>query len=427
MEVFEHARLSPDTQATLLLCGRFDAAVGARESMARPLSSAEYLRIAKLLRAQDRRPADLVGGDLFSLAEAGIGEDRLRALLGRGMAMALSLERWGRTGLRVLGRGDPDYPARLRKLLRGAAPPLLFVCGPSDLLDAEALCVVGSRDATEDGLETARQLGQACAAERVVVVSGGARGIDRTTMAAALEAGGRSVGILSDSLARAVLAKDNRKAIVEGRLVLASTVDPDARFTVPNAMDRNKYLYALAKAAVVVDADVKGGTWSGAVENARSRWVPAYVRLFGEVRPGNQRLLGLGLLPLPESGPNQTGWIRRILDEPPSPITEAPASPTRSELPSVPSVAICPGTGRTEAGNDGLQPDAAESLFSTFVSGVLAAVKDEPRSEHHLADHFRIERAQARKWLEKATERNLLRKQGQGRKVAYGAPAHLLL
>jgi len=66
--------------------------------------------------------------------------------------MALALERWSRSGISVQGRGDPGYPASLRRRLRGAAPHLLFVCGASDLLNAEALCVVGSRDATVDGL-----------------------------------------------------------------------------------------------------------------------------------------------------------------------------------------------------------------------------------------------------------------------------------
>jgi hypothetical protein len=156
MDVIDHPRLSPDTQATLLLCGRFDIRAGAGIEGVRPLSSAEYNRLAKSLLARDRRPADLVGGDLSGLSDTGLDEDRLRALLNRGMAMALALERWERIGVHVLGRGDPDYPARLRARLRGAAPHLLFVCGPSELLDAEALCIVGSRDATEDGLEAAQ-------------------------------------------------------------------------------------------------------------------------------------------------------------------------------------------------------------------------------------------------------------------------------
>src|SRR5688572_6339761 len=53
-----------------------------------------------------------------------------------------------------------------------------------------------------------------------------------------------------------VKSKAYRQAILDGRLVLASASDPDARFTVASAMERNKYLYALSGAAVVVDSNV---------------------------------------------------------------------------------------------------------------------------------------------------------------------------
>jgi len=423
MDVLDRSQLSPDTQATLLLCGRFDVRSKAGHEFVKPLSSTEYRRLAKALMAHDRRPADLMRGDFGRLSSTGLAEDRLRALLGRGMAMALALERWSRSGIRVLGRGDPDYPTNLRKRLRGAAPHLLFVCGPSELLDAEALCIVGSRDATADGLEVARSLGRACAEERVAVISGGARGVDREAMGAALENGGRSVGILSDSLARVVLSKDYRKAIADGRLVLASAVDPDARFTVSSAMDRNKYLYALAKAAVVVDSDVKGGTWSGAVENAEHRWATAYVRLYGETRPGNRRLADLGLLPLPEDTGDQIRWIRYILDEPSSAagIFNGSAQGALTLASGAED-----GLGRTDKPGGSPLLDAAEDLFNAFVTRALVLLEHEPHSEHQLAGHFGIARAQARRWLDKAVERQMIRREGQGKSTLYGAPARSL-
>ena len=360
MDVLDHPQLSPDTQATLLLCGRFGARPEASGESTRPLSNAEYLRLAKALIIQDRRPADLVEANLPAMSDTGLDEGRLRALLHRGLAMALALERWARAGIRVLGHGDPDYPSNLRKRLRGTAPPLLFVCGPPELLEAEALCVVGSRDATEDGIKAARNLGQACAAERVVMISGGARGVDREAMGATLENAGSAVGILSDSLAKMVLSKDYRNAILDGRLALASAADPDARFTVYNAMDRNKYLYALAKAAVVVDSDVKGGTWSGAVENAKHHWAPTYVRLYGETRLGNTRLAALGLIPLPEGGAGQPGWLRHILDKPS--LSNSPAQP------ALPLAATEADSGRKKVGAAHTRRDNTDDLFDALAT-----------------------------------------------------------
>lgn len=420
MDVLDRSQLSPDTQATLLLCGRFDARPGARDELARPLSGAEYLRLAKALLVYGRRPADLMNGDLGRLASAGIAEDRLRALLARGMAMALALERWSRSGISVLGRGDPGYPASLRKRLRGAAPHLLFVCGPSGLLDTEALCVVGSRDATEDGLASARSLGRACAAAEVAVVSGGARGVDREATMSALESGGRAVGILADSLSRAVLSKDYRRFIANGRLTLASAGDPDARFSVAGAMERNKYLYALARAAVIVDSDVKGGTWSGAVENAEHGWVPAYVRLDGDQRPGNLRLADLGLAPLPGNAGDDAAWIREILDKAP-PAAGTTRSLTQGALPLATSAGCM---GEQSAGASGsLAREMAEELFDAFIGRALVLLDSKPRSARQIADHFAIEDAQARRWLDKAVERRIIRRDDGATGPIYCVPS----
>ena len=66
-------------------------------------------------------------------------------------------------------------------------------------------------------------------------------------------------------------------------LVLLSPYDPNAGFNVGNAMQRNKLIYALADAALVVNSDLgKGGTWTGAVEQLdKFRQIPVFVRSTG--------------------------------------------------------------------------------------------------------------------------------------------------
>ena len=86
-------------------------------------------------------------------------------------------------------------------------------------------------------------------------------------MRGGLEAGGRSVGILANGLERAALNRENRTPLMDGRLVLVSPYDPAARFLVGHAMQRNKLIYALSEAALVVNSDYgHGGTWAGATE-----------------------------------------------------------------------------------------------------------------------------------------------------------------
>src|SRR5262249_23141787 len=147
------------------------------------------------------------------------------------------------------------YPLKLRGRLKSSAPPILFVAGQTELLRRKAVCVVGSRDATAAGLRFAHSIGAACAADGLAVVSGDARGIDQETMSGALEARGMVIGILAEALGKAVLKRRHRQALLDGALVLLSPFSPEASFTVAHAMDRNKYLYCMSEAAVVVDSD----------------------------------------------------------------------------------------------------------------------------------------------------------------------------
>jgi hypothetical protein len=61
-------------------------------------------------------------------------------------------------------------------------------------------------------------------------------------------------------------------------LVLVSPFNPEAGFDVGNAMARNKYIYCLSDAAIVVATSKgSGGTWSGATENLKRNWAPLWV------------------------------------------------------------------------------------------------------------------------------------------------------
>jgi DNA processing protein len=107
-------------------------------------------------------------------------------------------------------------------------------------------------------------------------------------MRGALEASGKVAGVLADSLERAALNREPRNVLMDGQLVLISPYDPSAGFNVGHAMQRNKLIYVLADAALVVSSDYeKGGTWAGAVEQLdKLRLVPVYVRSNRETGKG---------------------------------------------------------------------------------------------------------------------------------------------
>jgi predicted Rossmann fold nucleotide-binding protein DprA/Smf involved in DNA uptake len=179
---------------------------------------------------------------------------RLQALLARGAALGLALEKWQRAGLWVRTRGDPEYPDRLKRRLRSESPPVLFGCGNKSLLAGGGIAVVGSRDASEDDLAFTAQFGKRAAAEGYSIVSGGARRVDQAAMMGALEHEGTAVGVLADSLLRSATSAQYRKRIMSGDLVLITPFNPEAGFNVGHAMARNRYIYCLADAAVVVSS-----------------------------------------------------------------------------------------------------------------------------------------------------------------------------
>jgi predicted Rossmann fold nucleotide-binding protein DprA/Smf involved in DNA uptake len=133
-------------------------------------------------------------------------------------------------------------------------------------------------------------------------------------MGAALLAGGSAVGMLADSLEKAMRAADARTAIEDGHLALATPYSPHASFNVGMAMARNKLIYALSDFGLVIASDAeKGGTWAGAEEALKTRWVPVFVVEGPYVSDGNRLLIKRGAIPFPDSfddSPSSLGvWL----------------------------------------------------------------------------------------------------------------------
>ena len=306
---------SSNTKAILLLTAPLIAGRG--KPSAKPLAPGEYRRFARWLREMQRRPADLLdsgAGGIVNECRFDPDPERLERLLGRGFLLAQAVERWRTRAIWVLSRADADYPRRLKQRLGEDAPPVLYGCGDATVLRAGGLAVVGSRNVHEALIEYTGNVGRLAASAGRCLVSGGARGIDQAAMRGALDAGGRVVGVLADGLEKAVMLREHREALMNKRLVLVSPYDPSARFQVGHAMQRNKLIYALSDAALVVNSDYgKGGTWTGAVEQLdKLKLVPVHVRASGEVGEGLEGLRERGANPWPE--PKTPEALEEILD-----------------------------------------------------------------------------------------------------------------
>ncbi len=319
------AELSPNTQAILLLTAPL--VIGRSKPSVNPLTAGEYGRLARLLRELHREPAHLLEPDADSLVEEcriTLDPGQLQGLLGRGFLLSQAVERWRSRAIWVVSRADAQYPQRLKKRLKDGAPPVLYGCGDASILNTGGLAVVGSRHVNETLIAYTEDVGRLTAASRHAVISGGARGIDQAAMGGALAAGGNAVGVMADGLEKAAVRREYREALMGGRLALICPYDPAARFHVGHAMQRNKLIYALADAALVVNSDDrKGGTWAGASEQlTRLNLVPVYVRTRGDVTRGLSELRKLGAKPWPN--PETAQKLESILAGPGVAASPAP-------------------------------------------------------------------------------------------------------
>lgn len=321
------AGISENAKAVLALTG--PPLLGGCRTAAEPLTPAEYNRLDRWLREAGKEPADLVaagGSRLVEELPVVLGRARIGTLLGRSAAAGTACALWWGRWIWTLWRRDPACPPGLERNLGEQAPPLLHGCGAWAAGSGGGLAVVGSRHAGERALERAAQVGRLCAEAGRAVISGGARGVDRAAADGALEAGGRALVVLPGGLARAALDERHREALGERRLVLVSPFDPSVRFEAWRALARNKLIYALADAGLVVDtAHGRGGTWSGAVEQlGRFRSVPVYVCADGESERGVRGLLDRGALAWPD--PRSSLELAEILDRARAPGGETPES-----------------------------------------------------------------------------------------------------
>jgi len=293
--------ISSDSQAILLLCSHLGLSSGSEIA---PLTLKDWNPLAKKLQSLSLRPASLLGCSAENLQNLLTISDeeaeRIARLLQRSGSLAIEMERLASLGIFALTRADADYPARYRQRLKESAPSVLFYSGEKALLGQPGIAVVGSRHLDEAGQTCAELVGNACGISGLVLYSGGAKGVDTISMTAALAARGSAVGILADSLEKAIRDPENRAAISRGDLCLATPYSPSAPFSVGTAMGRNKLIYTLADYAVIVASDAeKGGTWAGGTEALRAKWIPVFVLEHPAMPEGNKLLLQKGAIGFP--------------------------------------------------------------------------------------------------------------------------------
>lgn len=293
--------LSPNTEAILLLT----ANLADKEDGLNPLTINEWAKFSSFLINEKLQPKDLLNNDLEiilkSFEDQKITIARIQKLTKRGARLAIVIDKWLKTGMWILTRADDEYPKRLKTKLKLKAPPVIYGFGNKKILNhRKILACVGSRNTSEEELLYSKSFGYLVSEEGCSLVSGASKGIDESSMMGALEHDGTVIGVVSDSLIKRASSSIYREFIQKNNLVLISITNPEAPFNVGNAMQRNKMIYCLSDAAIVVVSGKEGGTISGALENIRNKWVRLFVKESLDMTLGNIDIVKNGAQWLPK-------------------------------------------------------------------------------------------------------------------------------
>ena len=390
-----NVELTDNAKAILLLTAPL--IVGKGRGTESPLTLKEYNQLAECLRDHRREPTDLLDPKMEEVlweCETRLDIEHIERLLKRGFLLSQAIEHWQTRGIWVVSRADAEYPQRLKNKLSSNAPPVLYGCGDASLLGKGGLAVVGSRNANDELLKHTAKIGSLAVQSGCTIISGAARGVDRAAMNGALMWGGTAVGVLAEGLEKVALNHENREMLMGGQLVLISPYDPKASWNVGNAMQRNKVIYALSDASLIMESDNgKGGTWSGAVEQLdKLHHVPVYVhsRKEGEMSAGLKALRRKGAKEWPN--PETTDEFRAVLED-------TSISPKKEKTRKPPLFVLEEekwGIAHS-AYDDGGQLSLANVLFEK-VERLLEAM-DTLIKESEVAERLQVNKNQARAWL----------------------------
>ena len=158
------------------------------------------VRVRQLLEFFADAPTVLKASKQQLLAVRGIGDETAEAIAKWETTVDLAgeLKRIADFGCRVITQADTEYPAMLREIYD--PPVILYIKGSLTDRDKNSVAMVGSRQTTHYGIETARKLAYQLAYTGVTVVSGGARGIDTAAHQGAMSGKGRTIAVLGTAI-----------------------------------------------------------------------------------------------------------------------------------------------------------------------------------------------------------------------------------
>ena len=240
------------------------------EPARKPLSTAQLRTLADRLAYAPRfaENRELAPEDLTALGYSGEMAEHILTLLNEEDVLDYYLRKGQILSCTPITRISEHYPHHLRIRLGLDSPGVLWARGDVNLLEEPMVSLVGSRELEEGNWKFAAEVGRQAALQGYVLVSGNARGADRTAQESCLDAGGKVISVVADELWKQPLRKN---------VLYLSEDDFEADFSAHRALSRNRVIHALGLKTFVAQSGLHtGGTWDGTVKNIRNRWSPVY-------------------------------------------------------------------------------------------------------------------------------------------------------
>jgi DNA processing protein len=201
------------------------------------------------LNASTAALANVVGADLATAIAAGPDTNLLAA----------SLDWADEDNNRLMTLADNDYPVGL--LETSDPPPLLYLKGQSALLQHKAIAIVGSRNATPQGVANAEAFARELSDNGFGIVSGLALGIDAAAHRGGLQGVGSSIAVVATGLDTVYPARNRSLAHeLAQQGLLVSEFALGTRPMAGNFPRRNRLISGLSLGVLVVEAAIKSGS-----------------------------------------------------------------------------------------------------------------------------------------------------------------------
>ncbi len=258
----------------------------------KPLTLAQFRELTRRARLMEKPLYDreLAAEDLMAIGCDRSFAQRVLELLAQQEQLAWYLSRGQKLGCYPITRLNDLYPQRVRNCLNFEAPGSLWAKGDLSLLAQPAVALVGSRELMPDNHSFAREVGRQAAQQGYTLVSGNAKGADRTAQNACLENGGTVMIVVADQL---------EKHTAKPGILYLSEEGYDLAFSSQRALSRNRIIHTLAPQTFVAQCTLgRGGTWDGTAKNLRFGW--SAVLCFADGSEAATQLQQMGAYPVEE-------------------------------------------------------------------------------------------------------------------------------